>query len=66
MTKMTFDRLATEIEETTVEQIAKEKVQQAWQAYEAKPEYKSFNKHDLIESMLTEVPEVSTDAEEKK
>jgi hypothetical protein len=52
MTKMTFDKMPTEIEETTVEPIAKEKIQQAWQAYEAKPEYKTFNKHDLIESMI--------------
>lgn len=66
MTKMTFDRLATEIEETTVEQIAKEKVQQAWQAYEAKPEYKAFNKHDLIESMLPDVSEDAADAQQKK
>ncbi|MGE8538507.1 MAG: NF038105 family protein, partial [Acinetobacter sp.] len=24
---------------------------EAWRDYEAKPEYKQFNKHDLIESM---------------
>jgi hypothetical protein len=26
-------------------------VKDAWKEYEAKPEYKEFNKHDMIESM---------------
>ena len=30
----------------------KENIKEAWQAYEAKAEYKDFNKHDMIESML--------------
>ncbi|KAA8732725.1 hypothetical protein F4V57_09170 [Acinetobacter qingfengensis] len=57
MTKMTFDKMPTEIEETTVEPIEKETMQQAWQAYEVKSEYKTFNKHDMIESMLPVDPE---------
>ena len=28
-----------------------ENVKDAWKNYEAKPEFKEFNKHDLIESM---------------
>jgi hypothetical protein len=31
--------------------ISKESVKDAWKEYEAKPEYKEFNKHDMIESM---------------
>lgn len=49
---MKFDRMPSAIEETTVNEIEKENIQQAWQAYESKAEYKDFNKHDLIESML--------------
>jgi hypothetical protein len=26
-------------------------VKEAWKNYEAKPEFKEFNKHDMIESM---------------
>jgi len=33
-------------------------VKEAWKAYEAKPEYKKFNKHDLIESMQSSNDEV--------
>ena len=52
MTTVKFDQLPTQIEETNVSDINKESVKQAWREYEAKPEYKDFNKHDLIESML--------------
>ena len=26
-------------------------MKEAWESYEAKPEYKEFNKHDMIEAM---------------
>ena len=54
MTTMKFDQMPTAIEETTVNDIQKETIKQAWQDYESRPEYKDFNKHDLIESMLEE------------
>ncbi len=38
-------------EPINLDEISKENVQEAWKDYEAKPEYKDFNKHDLIESM---------------
>ena len=56
MTTMKFDRMPSEIEETNVNEIEKENIKQAWQAYESKAEYKDFNKHDLIESMLENQP----------
>ena len=62
MTTMKFDQMPTAIEETNVSEIQKENIQQAWQAYETKPEYKEFNKHDLIESMLEKN---STDQQKK-
>lgn len=52
MTTMKFDQMPTAIEETNVDDIQKENMKEAWQAYASKPEYKDFNKHDLIESML--------------
>ncbi|MFC3903091.1 hypothetical protein SAMN05421749_104173 [Acinetobacter marinus] len=52
MTTMKFDEMPTAVEEIDMHEIENESVKQAWQAYEAKPEYKDFNKHDLIESML--------------
>lgn len=52
MTTMKFDQMPTAIEETNVNEIEKENIKEAWQAYEAKAEYKDFNKHDMIESML--------------
>ena len=35
----------------SLDEISTENVKEAWKDYEAKPEYKKFNKHDLIESM---------------
>ena len=51
MTTKTFDAMPTAGEAITLDAISKENVQEAWREYEAKPEYKEFNKHDLIESM---------------
>lgn len=52
MTVKKFDRVSTPSEPLTVDDIPQESVQKAWQNYEAKPEYKQFNKHDMIDSML--------------
>lgn len=52
MTVKTFDTVSTPSEPLTVNDISPENVQKAWQSYEAKPEYKEFNKHDMIDSML--------------
>ena len=54
MTTKNFDATPTPSEPISLEQISKENVKDAWKEYEAKPEYKEFNKHDLIESMLSD------------
>ena len=54
MTTKNFDATPTPIEPISLEQISKENVKDAWKEYEAKPEYKEFNKHDLIESMQSD------------
>ena len=51
MTTQKFDATPTPSEGLNLDGISKENVEQAWSGYEAKPEYKKFNKHDLIESM---------------
>lgn len=51
MTTKTFDAMPTPNEAIDFEEISEEKVKSAWADYESKPEYKEFNKHDLIESM---------------
>ncbi|MEC8886460.1 MAG: NF038105 family protein [Pseudomonadota bacterium] len=51
MTTVKFDEMPTAVEEMDMHEIKDENVKQAWKAYEAKPEYKEFNKHDMIESM---------------
>ncbi|WP_377827296.1 NF038105 family protein [Acinetobacter baumannii] len=51
MTTKKFDATPTAGEPINLEEISKESAQEAWKDYEAKPEYKAFNKHDLIESM---------------
>jgi hypothetical protein len=53
MTTKNFDA-TTPSEPISLEQISKENVKDAWKEYEAKPEYKEFNKHDLIESMQSD------------
>lgn len=54
MTVKTFDRVSTPNEPITLDMdnISQDSVNQAWQDYQAKPEYKEFNKHDMIDSML--------------
>lgn len=51
MTTKKFDATPTATESINLDEISTENVKEAWQAYESKPEYKEFNKHDLIESM---------------
>ncbi|MHA3891427.1 NF038105 family protein [Acinetobacter sp. GXMZU3951] len=51
MTTQKFDAMPTENEGISLDDISPETVKAAWKDYEAKPEYKDFNKHDLIESM---------------
>jgi hypothetical protein len=51
MTTLNFDKMPTQTEAIDLTDISPESVKQAWKDYEAKPEYKDFNKHDLIESM---------------
>ncbi|MFT4021314.1 MAG: NF038105 family protein [Acinetobacter sp.] len=51
MTTKTFDAMPTPHEAIDLKDIAEESVKSAWANYEAKPEYKEFNKHDMIESM---------------
>lgn len=51
MTTKKFDAMPTPNEAIDLDEISKENIQDAWKDYEAKPEYKKFNKHDMIESM---------------
>lgn len=51
MTTLKFDATPTPGEAINLEEISEDKMKEAWKAYEAKPEYKQFNKHDMIESM---------------
>ena len=59
MTTQKFDATPTPNEATNLNDISDEKVKEAWKAYEAKPEYKKFNKHDLIESMQSSKDEAN-------
>ena len=54
MTTQKFDAMPTQNEAISLDDISPENVKAAWKEYEAKPEYKKFNKHDLIESMQHE------------
>jgi hypothetical protein len=51
MTTKHFDATPTPNEPIKLDNISTEKVKEAWKSYEAKPEYKEFNKHDMIEAM---------------
>ena len=59
MTTQKFDATPTPNEAMNLDDISDEKVKEAWKAYEAKPEYKKFNKHDLIESMQSSKDEAN-------
>ncbi|WP_343596634.1 NF038105 family protein [Acinetobacter sp.] len=51
MTTKNFDAMPTPSEAIDFEDISDENVKSAWADYASKPEYKEFNKHDMIESM---------------
>lgn len=53
MTTLKFDATPTPSEGISLDDISEDKMKAAWKHYESKPEYKKFNKHDLIESMQT-------------
>lgn len=53
MTTLKFDKTPTPNEAISLDEISKEKMEEAWKGYEAKPEYKSVNKHDMIEALQT-------------
>ena len=59
MTTLKFEATPTPSEAINLEDISSEKSKEAWKEYEAKPEYKDFNKHDLIESMQSPMPDSS-------
>ena len=61
MTIQKFDATPSPTEGISLDEISAEKVKEAWSGYDAKPEYKKFNKHDLIESMQS-----AKDAPEEK
>ncbi len=54
MTMKKFDATPTPSEAINLDTISAESIKDAWKGYEAKPEYKEINKHDLIESMQSE------------
>lgn len=54
MSTKNFEATPTPSEPISLDKISKENVKDAWKEYEAKPEYKDFNKHDMIESMQSE------------
>ena len=54
MTMKKFDATPTPNEAINLDTISVESIKDAWKDYEAKPEYKEINKHDLIESMQPE------------
>ena len=51
MTTAKFEATPTQGEGIDLKEISAENVKDAWKNYEAKPEFKEFNKHDMIESM---------------
>ena len=55
MSVQKFDATPSSVDPIDLTEITSENVKQAWSGYETKPEYKEFNKHDLIES-LQETP----------
>lgn len=51
MTTKKFDEMPTPSEAIDLHEISEESIKLAWEGYAVKPEYKNFNKHDLIESV---------------
>ncbi|EZQ11496.1 MULTISPECIES: NF038105 family protein [unclassified Acinetobacter] len=52
-----FEATPTPGEAIDLNEISSESSKEAWKQYEAKPEYKEFNKHDMIESMQVPMPD---------
>lgn len=63
MTTLKFDATPTPSEGISLDEISADKVKEAWKGYEAKPEYKKFNKHDMIESMQPATDEEDAQAD---
>jgi len=59
MTTAKFEATPTQGEGIDLNEISAENVKDAWKNYEAKAEFKEFNKHDMIESMQSPKPEDS-------
>ena len=57
MTTLKFDKSPTPNEAIKLDDISVDSVKAAWKDYEAKPEYKKVNKHDLIDAMQSSVKE---------
>lgn len=55
-----FEATPTPSEPISLDEISRENVEDAWKDYEAKPEYKNFNKHDMIESMQPQLKQESS------
>lgn len=51
MTTKTFDKMPSPTEGIDLQNISAENVKEAWKDYAARPEFKKFNKHDMIEAM---------------
>ena len=61
MTTKRFDATPTPNEPINLDHISKQCVEEAWDGYEVKPEYKEFNKHDMIEAMQKDQSEPATE-----
>ena len=59
MSTTKFEATPTASEGIDLTDISAESVKDAWKNYEAKPEFKDFNKHDMIESMQSPKPDES-------
>ncbi|NHB57778.1 NF038105 family protein [Acinetobacter shaoyimingii] len=56
MTVQKFEATPTPNEAINLDSITKDSSNEAWKQYESKPEYKKFNKHDMIEAMQHPMP----------
>ena len=65
MSTKNFEATPTPSESISLDTISKESVKDAWKEYEAKPEYKEFNKHDMIESMQPQSKQKSSSNQNK-
>lgn len=59
MTTQKFEATPTPSEAINLDGISLDTANDAWKEYEAKPEYKKFNKHDMIESLQSPMPKQS-------